>query len=292
MTTQYDSEELQRQFGAFARIFRENSAEALAERFVDLDLRSMQFNFSALGYPALPDRGLVEQLDLAGIAASFASCGIRLWGVSGTYNMAHPDPATREEQTRHVAAYISALGPMGAEAVTLCTGTRDPENMWRRHPDNGTEAAWSDFRRSIDALLPAAAKSGLTLAIEPEPGNVLTGTAEAKRLVSELGDESRQIGFILDPANLVGDAPMDRHEAIFTEAFSELGSRTLCLHGKDPNGWQSVLDGQPGLDWVRVFRLYRELPRPVPFIVQDATPEQLPRVRAAMLDAFERAVSA
>jgi sugar phosphate isomerase/epimerase len=206
--------------------------------------------------------------------------------------MAHPDPVTREASTRHAAGYIAALGPMGAEAVTLCTGSRDPEHMWRKHPDNGTEAAWSDFRASIDALLPAAAEAGVMLAIEPEPGNVVTDTSRAKRLLWELGSDADQIGFILDPANLVDDAPVERHEAILGEAFAELGSRTLCLHGKDPHGWQAALDGDGGVDYELVFARYRELPRAVPFIVQDATPEQVPRVRALMLAAFDRAGAA
>jgi sugar phosphate isomerase/epimerase len=289
VSTDFGVNELRNQFGAFARIFREDTADALAERFVEFDLKTMQFNFSALGYPALPHRDLVERLDLAGIAASFASRGIQLWGVSGTYNMAHPDRAIREETTRLAAGYIAAIGPIEADAVTLCTGSRDPDHMWRRHPENGSEAAWTDFRSSIDVLLPAAAEAGVKLAIEPEPGNVVTGTAQARRLVAELGGDANRIGFILDPANLVGDAPMERHEAILGEAFSELGSRTLCLHGKDPNGWTTVLDGQGGVDYAQVFALYRQLPHPVPFIVQDATPEQLPRVRDLMLDAFDRA---
>jgi sugar phosphate isomerase/epimerase len=220
------------------------------------------------------------------MAESLRSRGVRVWGVSGTYNMAHPDLATRETETRHAAGYVAALGPLGAEAVTLCTGTRDPENMWRRHPDNGSEAAWTDFRRSLDALLPAAEEAGLKLAIEPEPGNVVRGTAQARRLIAELGTDADRIGFILDAANLVADAPADRHGAILAEAFAELGDRTLCLHGKDPNGWAAALDGRPGVDYGGVFALYRDLPRPVPFIVQDATPEQLPRVRDQMIDRF------
>lgn len=276
-----------RQFGAFARIFREETAAALAERFVENRMVQMQFNFSALGYPALPDRELVEQLDLAGIAASFRSRGLGLWGISGTYNMAHPDASVRDDQTRKAAGYIAALGPMGAEAVTLCTGSRDPGHMWRKHPGNLSEAAWSDFRKSLDALLPAAAEAGVKLAIEPEPGNVVQGTAQARRLVSELGGDADRIGFILDAANLVDDAPADRHEAILTEAFAELGDRTLCLHGKDPNGWAAALEGRDGVDYSLVSGLYRELPRPVPFIVQDATPEQLPRVREMMIERFE-----
>jgi sugar phosphate isomerase/epimerase len=292
VTTRTGTSELGSQIGAFARIFREDTADALAERFVEHGLKTLQFNFSALGYPALPDRALVESLDLAGIASTFTSRGIRLWGISGTYNMAHPDPAVREESNRLAAGYIAALGPMGAEAVTLCTGSRDPENMWRKHPANRTESAWSDFRRSLDVLLPAAAEAGLKLAIEPEPGNVVRGTAEAKRLLAELGADADRVGFVLDAANLVDDAPTDQHAAILSEAFAELGSRTLCLHGKDPNGWQAVLDGQAGVDYEMVFALYRRLPHPLPFIIQDATPEQLPQVRALMIDVFERAGAA
>jgi sugar phosphate isomerase/epimerase len=280
------------QLGAFARIFHEDTADVLAERFVEAGMTQMQFNFSALGFPALPDRDLVERLDIAGIAVSFRAHGLRLWGISGTYNMAHPDAAAREDETRRAAAYIAALGPKRAEAVTLCTGSRDPDNMWRRHPDNGTESAWSDFRRELDTLLPAAAEANLKLAIEPEPGNVLTGTREAKRLVAELGDDADRIGFILDAANLLGDAPVGRHEAILTEAFEELGSRALCLHGKDTNGWSAVLEGNGGIDYGLVFDLYRQLPRPLPCIIQDATPAQLPRVRQMLIDRFERGAGA
>lgn len=288
MSQEIDRDGFLRQLGAFARIFREETADALAERFVENELAQVHFSFSALGYPALPDRELVENIDLAGIADAFTARRVRIWDISGTYNMAHPDAAVREEQTSHVSRYIAALGPMGAEAVTLCTGSRDPENMWRKHPDNGSEAAWSDFRRSLDALLPAAAAAEVMLAIEPEPGNVLTSSADAKRLIAELGDDSVRIGFILDAANIVGDAPPDRHEAILGEAFAELGDRTLCLHGKDPNGWMAALDGQPGVDYGAVFDLYRQLPSPVPFIIQDATPEQLPLVRDLMIERFER----
>jgi sugar phosphate isomerase/epimerase len=141
-------------------------------------------------------------------------------------------------------------------------------------------------------LLPAAAESGVVLAIEPEPGNVVQGTAEAKRLMAELGADADRIGFVLDAANLVEDTPADRHAMILAEAFGELGGRTLCLHGKDLNGWDAALAGRPGVDYAAVFSLYRQLAHPVPFIIQDATPEQLPLVRDLMIDRFVRGTPA
>ena len=58
MSTDFGVNELRNQFGAFARIFSEDTADALADRFVEHDLRTMQFNFSALGYPELHFEGV------------------------------------------------------------------------------------------------------------------------------------------------------------------------------------------------------------------------------------------
>lgn len=40
---------------------------------------------------------------------------------------------------------------MGTSVVTLCTGTRDPEDMWRWHPENTSSQAWDELLRSMDA---------------------------------------------------------------------------------------------------------------------------------------------
>jgi sugar phosphate isomerase/epimerase len=42
---------------------------------------------------------------------------------------------------------------MGTSVITLCTGTRDPENMWRWHPENASSQAWSDLLSSMEAAL-------------------------------------------------------------------------------------------------------------------------------------------
>lgn len=56
---------------------------------------------------------------------------------------------------------------LGAEVVTLCSGTRDPDNMRRAHPGNLTDDAWTDLRRTLDALLAAAGEAGCAWASSP-----------------------------------------------------------------------------------------------------------------------------
>jgi sugar phosphate isomerase/epimerase len=117
------------------------------------------------------------------------------------------------------------------------------------------------------------------LAVEPEPGNVVSGTAQAQRLVAELGADAERIGFILDPANLIAVSPAQQHEEILLEAFQELGEKTICVHAKDIQPWSTTLKGGQGVDYELVGRLYHGLPNRVPFIIQDATEDELPHVR-------------
>jgi sugar phosphate isomerase/epimerase len=265
--------------GAFARIYLRDSAEALAEAFVADKLVQVQLNLSALGLPTIPTAQQLADLDIAAVKAAFTSRGRAIWGVSATYNTAHPDAGLREDITAKATYFIASLGALQPIAATLCTGTRDRDNMWRPHPDNITEAAWMDMRRSLGELIPAARQAGVLLAVEPEPGNVVSGTAQALRLVAELGADADQIGFILDPANLVSTSLTQQHERILLEAFHELGEKTICVHAKDIQPWADTLTGRRGVDYDLVGRLYHDLPKRVPFIIQDATEDELPQVR-------------
>ncbi len=278
--------------GVFARIYRRNGAAALADAIAADGFREVQLNLSGLGLPTIAGSGELATLDPASVQAAFAARGLRIWGVSATYNMAPPQPGRRERETAAAADFIARLGPFGAVAATLCTGTRDPDNIWRAHPENSGRAAWRDFRSSLDVLLGAAAAAGdagIRLGIEPEPGNVVNGTGAALRLVAELGADARHVGFILDPANLVAGRPRESHAATIDRAFESLGERTICLHAKDPAGWTAVLGTGPGgvVDYRHVLARWRELPRPVPVIVQDATESEAGAVASLLLDTWD-----
>ena len=42
--------------------------------------------------------------------------------------------------------------------ITLCTGTRDPVDMWKWHSANDSKEAWGDMVRSTESCLIAAEK--------------------------------------------------------------------------------------------------------------------------------------
>jgi sugar phosphate isomerase/epimerase len=66
--------------------------------------------------------------------------------------------------------------------ITLCTGTRDPVNIWKWHPDNDSKEAWDDMVQSIDAALTSAEINNLILAFEPESENVANSVSRARKI--------------------------------------------------------------------------------------------------------------
>lgn len=268
--------------GAFARIFARPDAAALAEAFEEHNLGQVQLNLAALGIPTIPTGAELERLDLGAIARAFLEHNSMVWGVSATYNTAHPDSGIRAATTRDAAAFIAQLAPSGAVAATLSSGSRDSASMWAHHPDTTSEAAWHDFRESLDVLLEAAESADVLLAIEPEPANTVADAARAVRLLEELGADGSRIGFILDPANLISAVAPARHRSTLEHAFAVLGERTICVHAKDTVPWSRTLDGAGVVDYDLVGALYNSLPHPVPLIIQDTTEAELGPV-AAML---------
>lgn len=281
-------DDLEQQIGAFARIFPRSSVEDIADAFVKNSLVQVQLNLSALGFPTIPDGAGLEHINLAGVRSVFEDRDLSLWGISATYNCAHPDRAVREASTVQATQFIRAMADSGAVAATLCTGSRDPRNMWRRHPDNWTESAWRDMRQSLESLLGAAEEADIRLAVEPEPGNIVSDAAKALRLIRELGGDASRIGFILDPANLVADYDQQQHETVLREAFDQLGHKTICVHAKDTVPWAETLEGRGVIDYDVVISLRSGLPVQVPLIIQDATEEQIPKVSQKLREAASR----
>jgi sugar phosphate isomerase/epimerase len=198
--------------------------------------------------------------------------------------MAHPDPERRDRETRAAAAMVERAADLGVTAVTLCTGTRDPDDMWRAHRDNTTAAAWRDMRTSFDILLAAAERGGVRLGVEPESANVVGDAAAARRLLDELDGDARHVGIVLDPANLLSPGTLPRQSAILTAAAESLGEAVICVHAKDVVASGYAAAGVGGLDYDLVFALMRRLPRRVPLVIQDATEDDLPRVVAFLRD--------
>jgi sugar phosphate isomerase/epimerase len=218
----------------FARTYPStNTAEVFAAAAAD-GYRGVQFNLASAGLPTLPEQlpgGLAENIKHQAHAA-----GIALAALSGTYNMVHPDANVRASSQKVFANVVEAARCMGAPVVTLCTGSRDPENMWKHHPENQGALVWSVLRGELDSVLPLAEAAGIKLAIEPEPGNVVNHAQAARRLLDEVA--SPFLGIVLDPANLLSPATLFEQQQIIAEAAKLLGDSVLLAHIKDidPSG--------------------------------------------------------
>jgi sugar phosphate isomerase/epimerase len=275
------------ELGIFARVFPPGPPAHVAGSIRTAGFTVTQLNLSALGRPTL-DTTLADE-DTAEIATAFTRAGVRIWGLSGTFNAIDPDRHARAHATSACIAVIDRAPQIGAEVVTLSTGTRDRDSMWRAHPDNATIPAWHDLLATLEQLVPAAARSGIRLGIEPEPGNVVCDARSARRLLRELGDDAQHVAIVLDPANLLTVGTLDEQQEILTQAFAELGDHTAAVHAKDvvPSGYAAP--GAGGMDYDLVFRLHAELPRPVPVIAQDVSADDAARVHTFLTDHALRA---
>ena len=107
----------------------------------------------------------------------------------------------------------------------------------------------------------------------------------AHRLLAELGADARHLAIVLDPANLLEVATLDRQQQILAHAFDLLGEHVAGVHAKDVvAGGGYAAPGAGGMDYDLVLRLHAALPRPVPVIAQDLTAADATRVSRFLHD--------
>ncbi len=266
----------QPELGVFARVFPPGTPDRIAHQIRAAGFTATQLNLSALGRPTLDDN--LGEPEAASIATAFSEHGVRIWGVSGTFNAIHPDIGKRRADTERCIALIKRARDLGAQVITLCTGTRDPDNMWKAHPETHTTTARDALLDTIGRLVPAATAAGIRLGIEPEAGNVITDAHAAEWLLAELGDDADQLAIVLDPSNLVTVQTAPEQDMILRHAFDVLGGHTEAVHAKDVVESGYAAPGTGLLDYNLVMSLHGQLPHPVPVIAQDLTADDAPRV--------------
>ncbi|MEO8426488.1 MAG: sugar phosphate isomerase/epimerase [Verrucomicrobiota bacterium] len=234
--------------GIFAKTFARPSVEEVFDSVAHYGLRWVQFNFACAGLPSMPDQLNPELLDRIRRAATGRQVAIA--AVSGTFNMIHPDKLQQREGIWRLRVLASACSEIDAPIITLCTGTRDLENMWRRHPDNDLADAWLDLVGAMSQAVTIAEEFNLTLGIEPEVGNVVDSAPKARRLLDEI--QSPRLKIVMDGANLFHAHELPRMREIMDEAFELLGRDIVLAHAKELG-----VDGHAGglalgsgvLDW-------------------------------------------
>ena len=215
--------------GIFAKTFACPTLAATLDAVTEHGLDCVQFNMACAGLAPLPER--IEPALCDQIREEMSARNIKMAAVSGTFNMIHPIPENRRDGLKKLRVLAEACRRLNTQVVTLCTGTRDPEDMWRRHPDHDSQDAWRALVTSMREAVRIADDTGVIMAFEPEVANVIDSSLKARRLLDELG--SSRIGVVLDPANLFHAGELPRMHAVLGEAFTLLGKDIVIAHAKD-----------------------------------------------------------
>src|SRR5829696_657198 len=215
--------------GIFAKVFEGTDPFIVLSAVAAAGFSAAQYNMICSGLPALPN-AIPNQIALD-VAAAAQSAGVEIVSLSGTYNMIHPDPAVRVLGHQRLEALASSAAAMSARLITLCTGTRDPVNQWRRHPANDAPEAWRDLLVSMETAVHVAERHNVDLGVEPELANVVNSAEKARRLIDEIG--SRRLKIVLDPANLFEVATIERQRDAVSAAVDLLADRIVMGHAKD-----------------------------------------------------------
>ncbi len=217
------------QLGIFSKTFDGTEPQAVLGAVRAAGFAAAQYNMACSGLAAMPNE--ISPEAAAAVANAARAQGVEITAVSGTYNMIHPDPAVRSAGHARLEVLAAACAAMGTKLITLCTGTRDAQDQWRAHADNGSADAWRDLLASMAVAIGIAERHDVMLGIEPELANVVSSAARARSLIYQLG--SPRLRVVLDPANLFEVASLDEQRNIVAAAIDLLADRIVMGHAKD-----------------------------------------------------------
>lgn len=220
------------QLGIFAKTFDRPDVASCLQAVADAGIPTTQFNLSVAGLPTIPDEPVPDDV-VDAIRAAADQAGVALAAISGTFNAAHPDPAQRQAFLARFPHLCAVARDLQIGIITLSSGSRDPQDMWRWHPDNTTPQAWADSRTTLRALVTLAEDHGLTLAVEPEHSNVVASADQAITMLDQIGSPALKI--IYDAANLLDPDCYDRAgaAAAITRDIATLGPHIALGHAKE-----------------------------------------------------------
>lgn len=258
--------------GIFARTFVRPTVEDVFDAVKAHGLSCVQFNLSCAGLPTLPDE--IAPSLITRIREASSNSGIEIVAVSGTYNMIHPDSQVRQAGLRRLGTLAAACRGLGTAVITLCTGTRDPVNMWRWHPENVSPQAWSDLLHAMESALHIAEEEQVTLAFEPERANVVDTAVQGHSLLVAM--QSPRLKVVIDPANLIVPGSERQMNQVMDEAFDLLGDNIIIAHAKDRGADDTFRAAGEGiLDYDHYLRLLEASAFTGPLIIHGLAEEQV-----------------
>jgi len=275
------------QIGILMKTFERPKLEARLDAVKACGLDCGQLSMGCVGLPAMPDEIAPELV--ARIRREADVRGITIASLEGTFNMSHPDAEQRRVGLRRLRVLAATCQPLGTSKIHLCTGTRDPNNMWRRHPDNDSLEAWRDMVACVREATEIARQAGVILAFEPEVNNVVDSAKKARRLMDEIG--SPHLKVTMDAANIFHAGELARMRVVLDQAFALVGKDIVLAHAKDLSydgdaGHEAA--GRGKLDYGRYLSLLHAYGFQGPLLLHGLAEAQVPGCVAFLRDKLAR----
>jgi sugar phosphate isomerase/epimerase len=267
--------------GIFAKTFSGPSPLEVLQAAAASGYACVQYNMACSGMSPLPPH--IEPAVADSVRHASLKTGVDIAAVSATYNMIHPDIATRKAGRQSFEAIASAAGRIGTKLLTVCTGSLDAEDQWRHHPDNQGDAAWREMTNEFQILVEIADRYDILIGVEPELANVVNSAQRARALIDSIGSD--RIRIVFDPANLFEEATPEEQRAIIAEAACLLRDRIEIAHAKDRNADGSFATAGKGvIDYRHYVAALRSIGFHGELVAHGLSAEEAPGVAAFLQD--------
>lgn len=215
--------------GIFAKTFvRPNLGETL-DAVAGYGFTYVQFNLVSASLASIP--AVLTEAQCDGIRREFDRRGLINTVLSATFNIIHPDREVRRRGFHGFTLLARHARRLGTETLSISTGTRDREDMWRAHPQNESEDAWQEMLGAMSRMAAIAEEHDVTIAFEPEQANVVNSARKARALIDTL--QSPRVKVLIDAANLLSRENLGEQDRILKEAFDLLGGDIVLAHAKE-----------------------------------------------------------
>ena len=205
-----------------------------------------QYNMSCSGIGSLPE--IIPESVTLELKDAIHSTGISIIAISATYNMTDPNINRRSVGRKSFEAIAKCAAFLGTPIITVCSGSLNINDKWKSHPDNANPENWFDMCKEFEMLCKIAEKHNIFIGVEPELGNIVSSATHAAKLLKSFS--GGPIRIVLDPANLIEDAPLYKHKKIIDEALESLEKKIILVHAKDRFSDGSIAPpGKGVIDW-------------------------------------------
>ena len=140
---------------------------------------------------------------------------------------------------------------MGSDLVTVCSGSKHPQDKWRRHPSNDDPQSWTEMCREFEIICDHATRHGVLIG-SSRNRPISSATRTCGDLLADF--PGGPIRMVLDPANIIEDVAPERQRDVIDQALGLLGDHLALAHAKDRHADGTVAPaGRKGRSTGRIF---------------------------------------